>query len=150
MTLEVTDTQAFSQNFDALGYGSQNTYDNLGFSNIILILLLIDNLVFVLGKSGLFSRCQRVNRRLQIEGVTLSATNMQFVILSCMELFICSMVSITPNHNAESTPGLFYLDEWTRTDKFAVFQTYAILCVLGLAFLLTVVVTSIKAYYLWK
>jgi len=39
--------------------------------------------------------------------------------MSCMELFICCMVSVLPNTNPEWLPSLFQLDEWTRSDKFA-------------------------------
>jgi len=119
ITLDVTETDPYSVNFDDLGYGSQNTYDNLGFTNFIIITLLIENIIFVVGKTGMFARCPRIQRRLEVDAVELSAANMQFVIMSCMELFICCMVAVVPNSDPEWLPSLFYLEEWDRSDKFA-------------------------------
>jgi len=65
-----------------------------------------------------------------------------------MEIFICTMVSVLPNHNAEEQPGFFELEEWTRTDKFAAVYTCALLTLLVLGLLTTVIVSSTKAYYL--
>jgi len=45
---ETTETLAFSDNFEALGYESQNTYDNLGFTNVLILMVLLQTLVVIL------------------------------------------------------------------------------------------------------
>jgi len=70
-----TETEPFSAKFDDLGYNSQNTYENLGFSNFILAVLLIENMIFVLRKIGVFSKCPRLHAKLKIDGETQSTAN---------------------------------------------------------------------------
>jgi len=75
ITLEVTDTNPYSVNFDNLSYGSQNTYDNLGFTNFIMAMLLLENTIFVVGKSGIFKRGPSIQRKLEVDAVALSTAN---------------------------------------------------------------------------
>ena len=76
ITLEVTDTNPYSTNFDGLSYGSQNTYDNLGFTNFIMAILLLENTIFVVGKSGIFKWCPSIQRKLVVDAVALSTANL--------------------------------------------------------------------------
>jgi len=70
-----TETEPYSAKFDYLGYNSKNTYENLGFTNFILAVLLFENLVFVLSSIGVFSKCPRIHARFKIDGETQSAAN---------------------------------------------------------------------------
>jgi len=37
-----TETDPFSENSDLLGYGSQNTIDNLGFINLVIVFMCLE------------------------------------------------------------------------------------------------------------
>jgi len=48
LELDFTPTGPFNANFDSLGYGSQNTIDNMGTLNFIILAKLLHFLIFCL------------------------------------------------------------------------------------------------------
>jgi len=59
-----TATYPFNDRFDELGYGSQNTFDNFGSINYILVFMVLESLVFVVLKLDI-GRDTRVGQRLR-------------------------------------------------------------------------------------
>ena len=78
---ETTPTIAFSKNFEGLGYESQNTYDNLGFTNVLIGMLLLETLVVVLTYIPVPATCvlvRKVRDKYRQGGVQMSTLYIRF------------------------------------------------------------------------
>jgi len=57
--MNTSSTLAFNENFETLGYGSQNTIDLLGSINLMIIFVLVEIVIYCLLKPC--QSCQRVH-----------------------------------------------------------------------------------------
>jgi len=123
--LNFTPTSPFNENFDKLGYGSQNTIDNLGTINFIIIGMLLHILIFVALQAKCAMKCEKVGRcksKYYSDWSDLSQMVLQFMLQTILELLICSMVTNLPSDQF----SLFDAETWTPADKFMLGFTIAI------------------------
>jgi len=128
-----TETLPFNKNFDQLGYGSQNTIDNLGFINLVIAYFVIEVLVYfllVLAES-LCSNCCTKKLREKIEPHSLSNNLLRFMLEALLEIMFVCMISLVESTDAEAEEDS---DTSVKTtgDKFMICYTvFLLLATLG-------------------
>ena len=98
------EAHGFNENFEALGYDSSSTTDNLGTLNFFMGLLILRVLVFFGNQFSLCRKsfdCRQLNR--DMTGNKLSAACLRFLIETYLEFLTCTLVAIIPGEY----PNLF-------------------------------------------
>jgi len=130
---DFTETFAYNDNFDELGYGTQNTVDLLGSINFIIAILFTRILLFVIYRPMCCNRtkvCRKIKSKTPQDGDSLIYETVRFCIETLFELLIAVLVTL--NKSEKKLPNLLELDEWTSADAFSVVYTYAIVTFLVL------------------
>jgi len=123
--LEFTPTSPYSENFDKLGYGSQNTIDNLGTINFILAggFLHLVLYAFLRLKCCTCKRVKRFRKQKYRRCSDVSKKIIRLFLEIHLELLICSLITVIHSEHF----GLFDAEEWTGADRFMFIYTVVIL-----------------------
>jgi len=89
-----TSTLAFNENFETLGYGSQNTIDLLGSINLMIIWVLVEILIYFLLKpcAANLSFGQKYSNPFYVAKIIFG-----LMLQTILELLICPLATLLPS-----------------------------------------------------
>jgi len=144
-----TETDPFSENSDLLGYGSQNTIDNLGIINLVMVIMSIE-VIFLLILSVLELQWKDGwTRRIKdnFKPHAMLGRFWRFMLEASLEIMFVSMISLVRSNNEageeESTEDQEDNTESTAGDRFMIVYTIFLLVV-------TFVFTCVLVWYILK
>jgi len=128
-----TDTNPFSENSDLLGYGSQNTIDNLGIINLVIVIMCLEVIFFlilcVLEKWCKNGRTKRIRENFKPHAML--GRFWRFMLEASLEIMFVSMISLAKSSDKEgeedSTDDQEEVTESTPGDRFMIVYTIFLL-----------------------
>jgi len=134
-----TETAEFNQHFLDLGYESQNTILNLGFINVVIIMIILQLFVFsvfrcIFGKPKRNRKDSSKCKEACTNSMSLSNRCLRFMIEVMIEFLMCSILTLAPAEN----DSIFDLEEWKPVDKLMLVYTFILLTCLSLFIFVTI------------
>jgi len=113
-------TLAFNDNFDTLGYGSQNTLDLLGSINLMIIWVLAEIVIYCLLKPC--NSDQRFGQSFS-DPFYIAKIIIGLMLQTILELLICPMATLLPGESHSLQDAA----EWTAGDRLVIVYSYGLL-----------------------